>query len=252
LDQTKELKAAKKALKGLAGVYAFINNITGAVYIGSSINIALRLAQHVDDNGTNAHLQNAITKYGLENFTFVVVEVFKRDPSVSMETNKARLLAMEQVYLTWGSSLPKDLFYNFLHIAGSSLGYKHTEDTRAQMSDSKSGANNPMSGKTHSPESRAQMSDSQQLVDRSGANNSMYGKVPANYFQGGPNNPMFGKVAANAMTVNVYSLDNVLVRSFTSQVDAANWVNIPRSTFQVYLNSGKVWNHTYFFRKSCS
>ena len=29
LDQTKELKAAKKALKGVAGVYAFINKITG-------------------------------------------------------------------------------------------------------------------------------------------------------------------------------------------------------------------------------
>ena len=38
LDQPKELKAAKKALKGLAGVYAIINNITGAVYIGSSMN----------------------------------------------------------------------------------------------------------------------------------------------------------------------------------------------------------------------
>jgi len=37
LDQTKELKAAKKALKGVAGVYAIINNITGTVYIGSSM-----------------------------------------------------------------------------------------------------------------------------------------------------------------------------------------------------------------------
>jgi hypothetical protein len=69
----------------------------------------------------------------------------------------------------------------------------------------------------------------------------------ANY---GTNNPMFGKVAANAITVYVYSLDNVLVRSFTSQVAAANWVNIPRTTLKRYLSSGKVWNNLYIFRKS--
>jgi len=96
----------------------------------------------------------------------------------------------------------------------------------------RSGANNPMFGKTHTPEAVSKMSDSQQLVDRSGANN-----------------PMYGKVAANAMTVNVYSIDNVLVGSFTSQIAAANWVNIPRSTFKGYLSSGKVWNNKYFFRK---
>ena len=63
LDQPENLKAAKVALRGLAGVYAFINDITGAVYIGSTINIAQRLVQHVVDKGTNAHLQNAISKY---------------------------------------------------------------------------------------------------------------------------------------------------------------------------------------------
>jgi len=35
---TKEiLKAAKKALSGAAGVYIIINNVTGSVYIGSSM-----------------------------------------------------------------------------------------------------------------------------------------------------------------------------------------------------------------------
>src|SRR3954469_13423002 len=52
LDQTKNLKAAKKALKGQAGVYAIINNITGAIYIGSSINIGNRLVDHLVENNT--------------------------------------------------------------------------------------------------------------------------------------------------------------------------------------------------------
>jgi len=63
-------------------------------------------------------------------------------------------------------------------------------------------------------------------------------------------NPQYGKIPANAMTINVYSIDNLLVRSFPSQIAAANWLNIPRITFQRYLSSGKVWNNTYIFRKS--
>jgi len=93
LDKTKNLKAAKDALRGLAGVYAFINDITGAVYIGSSINLAKRLVDHAVYKDTNVRLQNAINKYGLVNFTYVVVEIFKVDPDVSVDTNKARLLA---------------------------------------------------------------------------------------------------------------------------------------------------------------
>jgi group I intron endonuclease len=79
------------------------------VYIGSSINIAQRLVNHAVDKDTNAHLQNALNKHGLGNFTFAVVEIFKVDPDVSMETNKARLLAMEQKYLKWVFKLPKEL-----------------------------------------------------------------------------------------------------------------------------------------------
>jgi hypothetical protein len=45
-------------------------------------------------------------------------------------------------------------------------------------------------------------------VHSSGANNPMFGRT-------GANNPMFGITPTNAMTVNVYSIDNVLVRSFS-------------------------------------
>lgn len=45
----------------------------------------------------------------------------------------------------------------------------------------------------------------------------------------GTNNPMFGKTPTNAMVINVYSLDNVLVNSFSSQVAAAKWLNTSSS-----------------------
>jgi group I intron endonuclease len=162
-------------------------------------------------------------------------------------------LQREQHYLDilFSSLYPRHLRYNFLPTAGSSLGYKHTEEALAKMS-----------GRTHTPETRAQMSDSQKLVDRTGALNPMYGKVPASAFQSGyaANNPMYGKSGSlnpmygitptNAMTINVYGIDNVLVHSFPSQVAAAKWLNIPRTTFREYLSTGKVWNNQYIFRKS--
>src|SRR3954466_2596577 len=76
------------------------------------------------------------------NFTFAVVEFC--DLKV--------LLQREQHYLDILFSLPTNLRYNFLPTAGSSLGYKHTPETLAEVS---------------------------------GANNSMYGKVAANAFESG-------------------------------------------------------------------
>jgi hypothetical protein len=85
------------------------------------------------------------------------------------------------------------------------------------------------------------------MFGRTGANHPNFGITPTNAFQSGALNPMYGKVAAHAMTINVYSINNKLVHSFTSQVAAANWLNIPRTSFQNFLSSGKVWNHQYIF-----
>jgi group I intron endonuclease len=131
LNLIDSLESAKKALKGLSGIYCIKCIVTGTIYIGSSINMAKRLVDHVVDKDTNVHLQNAINNYGLENFVFVVVEFYEVNPSVSLETNKANLLALEQKHLDWLFSLPESLRYNFLSTAGSSLGYTPTLETLA-------------------------------------------------------------------------------------------------------------------------
>jgi GIY-YIG catalytic domain len=65
LHLTNNLKAAKETLSGKVGVYSIICNVTGAIYIGSSIDIGNRLVDHLVYNNTNEHLQKAIAKYGL-------------------------------------------------------------------------------------------------------------------------------------------------------------------------------------------
>jgi len=64
------LKAAKLALKGLSGIYAIVHVPSGRVYIGSSINLARRLAEHLGYGNTNGRLQNSLAKHGLEIFFF--------------------------------------------------------------------------------------------------------------------------------------------------------------------------------------
>lgn len=60
--------------------------------------------------------------------------------------------------------------YNILKIAGSSLGYKYSEESRVMMSSSHA-------GKKHSEETRAKISSSQKTVNRLGEKNPMFGKA---------------------------------------------------------------------------
>ena len=107
-----------------------IKGPTGKRYIGSAVDIAQRWRTHrcLLRRGDHhaPYLQNAWNKYGEEAFEFLVLEEHLVD----------RILEAEQIlldkYKTWN---PKN-GYNTLKIAGSTLGYKHTEETKAKISES--------------------------------------------------------------------------------------------------------------------
>lgn len=77
----------------MIGIYKIENIITGKKYIGSAINIDIRLKRHINDlkneKHGNIHLQREFNKYGIENFIFECVE----------ECEKAILKEIEQNYL---------------------------------------------------------------------------------------------------------------------------------------------------------
>lgn len=185
-------KLAKAALKGRSGVYCIICLITGAVYVGSSINLAERLNDHIIEGNTNVRLQNAITKYGLEHFVFIVVEFVEPDSSSCLsEEAKVYLLSREQFYLDCLFILPKNLRYNISKVAEASFsGLNHLPETRERISKSLkgrfSGVNNPIFGRT-------------------GENHPMFGKTGPNY----------GITPVNATKVYVYlASNNTLVSEF--------------------------------------
>jgi len=134
----------------------------------SSVNLGLRIMSHLIYGSSNERLQNSILKNGLGNFTLLIIEWFEFDPDLTDRENITQLLAIEQKFLDILFTLPAKFLYNFNRIAGSNVGYKHSEEARAKISESATGENNPNYGntganhpfydKTHTDEARAKMS----------------------------------------------------------------------------------------------
>lgn len=82
-----------------SGVYYIINNVDGAAYIGSSIDLVRRFSTHKwelrNNRHSNKHLQNAWNLYGEDSFRFTVVEYCA--PEVMLEREQARLDAAYDV-----------------------------------------------------------------------------------------------------------------------------------------------------------
>jgi group I intron endonuclease len=154
----------KLELKGKSGIYGFLCKTTGKLYIGSSLNLSCRFSEHINGTKSNIKLQNAINKYNLQDFVFIIFEYCEAE----------NLILREQFYI---DSLKPE--YNILKVAGSLLGFKHTPESLAKMSGSnnpmfgksRSAENNPMFGKCHSAETKQKMSQV-----KFGENHPMFGK----------------------------------------------------------------------------
>lgn len=109
----------------ITGIYRIKNNFTEHVYIGSSIDVAARLAQHKRDlrrgQCCNMRLQRAWEKYGESAFSFECIEVvlFPQD-----------LMLREQFWIDTHKINKKA--YNMCPAAGSCAGLKHSAETVAK------------------------------------------------------------------------------------------------------------------------
>jgi excinuclease UvrABC nuclease subunit len=115
-------KAISNLTSGVPGVYALVNKINGKVYIGSSLNLYLRLRDYFSPwyatTFPSLLINKAVVKYGLVNFAVLILET----------TDKDSTLKAEQTYLDEFS--PE---YNILKQAGRPVGYIHTEESKAKM-----------------------------------------------------------------------------------------------------------------------
>ena len=116
----------------MIGIYCITNKINGKRYIGQSINIQNRWRQEKRLNGVNKHLKSAFEKYGLENFSFEILE----------ECQEKELNAKEADYIKKFNSTNREMGYN------QTTGGEHfkiinrtpmSEETKRKISESKKG-----------------------------------------------------------------------------------------------------------------
>ena len=111
----------------LSGIYRIFNSTAGKCYVGSAVNISSRWSLHRNQLANGSHhskkLQRAWNKYGADTFVFEVLEVV---------TDTALLVSREQFWIDQLQAV--DLGYNVKPVAGSSLGFKYSEESRAKMS----------------------------------------------------------------------------------------------------------------------
>jgi len=75
LTDKNEILSKCSVLFNKAGIYSFMNKVTGKQYIGSAKDLYLRLNEHLSNRKSNRALQSAVLKYGLDNFSFLYLRV---------------------------------------------------------------------------------------------------------------------------------------------------------------------------------
>lgn len=106
-----------RTLKDKGVVYSWVNNVNNKRYIGSTTNLTARLYRYYSINHLLKHrnvISIALSKYGYSKFSFHILVVCGIDKCINIEQHYMDLLKPE---------------YNMLKKAGSSLGFKHSEET---------------------------------------------------------------------------------------------------------------------------
>lgn len=205
--------------RGLSGIYMIVNKTTKDYYIGSAATNRFysRFSNHVIYLRGSKIVKLAVKKYDLENFAFIVLELY---PDVITKENNKELLDLEDKYLKL--LLPN---YNILTEAGSSFGYKHTEVDRQKMKDIYSDERREMigslnKGKKFSPETIEKIRE--KAINRPAMSDETKQKC-----------------IANTRPVVLYNLNGTVYGKYPTIKKAAEAINCGVKTINRALNAEK-------------
>ena len=216
MEKTKKL--ILNNTKNLSGIYLIFKNITGHYYVGSASTnkFYARFGNHLLYFRGSKVLKNAVKKYKLCNFSFVILKLY---PEIVNKENNKLLLDIEDFYLKY--LLPD---YNILTEAGSSFGYKHTEITRLKMK-----AN-------YSMERRI-------LIDNLNKNKQLsketIEKIKYKSLKRVFTEKEFLSKKKNSKSIVVYNLDKTVYGHFSSITEASKNMNCADKTITRYLKTEK-------------
>jgi group I intron endonuclease len=125
-----------------SGVYAITNHVSGHRYIGSAVLLRKRWKEHTRQLSERRHhsvyLQRAWDKYGPDSFDFRPILFCAKEMLIEFEQRAMDVLKPE---------------YNIAPVAGSQLGYRHSDETRAKLRAARArNGFSPMRGRRHTHE----------------------------------------------------------------------------------------------------
>lgn len=221
LNKEETRKLINKSVKGLSGIYMIINLTTEDYYIGSAATnrFNARFSNHLIYFRGSKLVKLSVKKYGLDNFLFVVLELFPE--VVNIENNK-ELILLEDKYLK--TYLPN---YNILTEAGSSFGYKHTELTRLKMKENFSDERKEFIGNLN--RGKKLSIETIEKIRIAALNRPVKSKEERLNYKGHPRK------------VFLYDLDYNLINSFNSINDTALTCHCSYKTMQRALTAGHIY-----------
>ena len=213
------IKQISKDTKGLSGIYMIYNKITKDYYIGSASTNRFysRFSNHLIYFRGNKIVKLAIKKYKLENFAFMILELY---PNIVTKKNNKELIDLEDKYLKL--LLPN---YNILTEAGSSFGYKHTEVDRQKMKDIYSDVRRVKIGNLNRGEKL-----SEETIEKLRA--KALNRPPVT-------EETRKKCAVNTRPVVLYNLDRTIYGKYNSILDAADAISCSEKTIRRALQTDK-------------
>jgi group I intron endonuclease len=230
---SEELKSqVLKDNKGKSGIYRWVNNLNGNTYVGSAVNLEIRLRSYynIKELKRNSRpIKDALLKYGHSNFT---LEILEYCPIIS-------LTEREQFYMDL--LIPE---YNILKNAYSLLGFKHSQETILKLKE-----------KVISPEHKKILSSIHigKVVNEDTRNK--LAAATANYRK---RNPLSEEALENlrvkttlreGVAVTVLNTETNEIKSFTNQTEAGVFLGISRQAVYNAIKRGSIVNGVYIINK---
>ena len=224
LTNPKTKKTAYRTLKPFSGIYLVVNLVNGKYYVGSAVtgNIYMRLHKHLFSLIGSVQVANAVNKYGLQEFAFLVLEIVPQEDTVDVKT----LLNREDYYI---QELKPE--YNIVLQASNFVGWKHSDESIKKMRENYSEERrqrvaNINKGKILSEETRNRMREAA-LRRKPLSKESRL------------------KCAVNVRPVTITNLDGTNFRNFNSIIEASKAIGCSEKTVRRALNSNGLLHRKY-------
>jgi group I intron endonuclease len=225
--------------KGKAGIYQWTYKELGKIYVGSAFDLYKRFLLYYSKGyleKNKSYINNALLLHGYSKFSLSILEYIDVT-HLSKEEARKLILEREQFYI---DELPRRPLgqrgaaqlkpeYNINPIAGSRLGSSHSEDSKAKISEAKSGENNPMYGRIHTETTKDLMSEL-----KAGENNPMFGKCHSA--------ESLEKISAKLGTaIFVYDSQGILTYTFNSGRKAGKFFSCDNKTIMRYVRNNELF-----------